>query len=291
MFGYVKPCKPQLRVCEFDTYKAVYCGQCKQLGREYGTLMRLTLSYDFTFLALLHMSLAEDPGVFSPCRCMLHPMQKKPCAIASEPLSFSSGVGMLMLYFKLLDNTHDGDWKDQLTATLAMPFAKSAYRKAAERYPAVAQILYETISRQSALEDDGCDNVDLACEPTAQALSGICALLSDKLGQQRALSRFGYLLGRYIYMADALDDLEQDLRQKSYNPFLLRSKLTAPTPEDLAQLREEAKGSLYLTIGELEKTYELLDLHHYRPILDNIVYLGMHDTIQQILLPKEDKHS
>ena len=32
MFGYVKPCSAQLRVCEYETYKAVYCGLCKQLG-------------------------------------------------------------------------------------------------------------------------------------------------------------------------------------------------------------------------------------------------------------------
>ena len=289
MFGYVRPCQPQLRVCEQEIYKAVYCGLCKQLGREYGLLSRFSLSYDFTFLALLSMALEEHPATFSPARCMINPLRPKPSCQKNEQLSFSCGVGMILLYFKLLDNDQDGDWKDRLLSMLAMPFARSAYRRAADRYPAVAQIAYETISLQKALEDERCASVDQASEPTAQALSGICALLSEDAGQKRVLSRFGYLLGRYIYLADALDDLEQDIRQKSYNPFLLQEQIDHPTPEKLASLRENAKGSLFLTIGELEKSFELLHLHHYRPILDNIVYLGLHEAVDRIMLPKEDK--
>ena len=44
MFGYIKPFKGMLRVCEYETYKAVYCGLCKQLGGEYGPFARLPLS-------------------------------------------------------------------------------------------------------------------------------------------------------------------------------------------------------------------------------------------------------
>ena len=80
------------------------------------------------------------------------------------------------------------------------------------------------------------------------------------------------MLGRYVSPADALDDLEEDVRQGSYNAFLLREHLDAiPSDEQLAAIRENAKGSLFLTIAELEKTYDLLDLQYYKPILDNIV--------------------
>ena len=55
MFGYVKACTPELKIKEFETYKAVYCSLCKKLGKSYGILSRFTLSYDFTFLAILNM--------------------------------------------------------------------------------------------------------------------------------------------------------------------------------------------------------------------------------------------
>ena len=60
MFGYVKAYKPELKVRDYEQYKAVYCSLCKTLGREYGLFARLTLSYDFTFAALLRLYGASD---------------------------------------------------------------------------------------------------------------------------------------------------------------------------------------------------------------------------------------
>lgn len=291
MFGYIKPCKPQMRVCEYETYKAVYCGLCKQLGRKYGPFSRLTLSYDFTFLALLGLSLKpENTAQFRPGRCLLNPLRKIPCLNDGPELNLSSGVAMMMFYYKALDNFNDGGFRDKALAALCMPFARFAYRKASDQYPAAAQIIYEAISKQSLIEEEQCDSVDQACEPTALVLSGICGLLSDDKSQKRILERFGYLLGRYVYLADALDDLEEDARQGSYNAFLLREHLTSPDAKQLAEIRENAKGSLFLTIGELIKTYGLLELHTYQPILDNIIHLGLHDTVERIMMPKETEH-
>lgn len=290
MFGYVKPCKPQMRVCEYEIYKAAYCGMCKQLGKQYGPFSRLTLSYDFTFLALLDISLSGGERQISPGRCLVNPLKKSPCFEPCDELNFSGGVAMMMFYYKVLDNFEDGSFRDKLLALLCRPFARHASQKAAENYPAVALIMYEMISQQRTLEQEQCDSVDRACEPTAMALGGICTLLARGDGQRRVLERFGYLLGRYVYLSDALDDLEDDLEKHSYNPFLLREKIIAPDPAQLAQIRENARGSLFLTIGELIKTYELLELHSFQPILDNIVHLGLRDTVERILLPKETEH-
>ena len=62
MFGYLQIEKEELLVKEFETYKAVYCGLCKQMGKDYSFLTRLTLSYDCTFYAMLLMSLHSSCG-------------------------------------------------------------------------------------------------------------------------------------------------------------------------------------------------------------------------------------
>ena len=77
MFGYVTPFKPELKIREFEVYKAVYCGLCRELGKRFGPAARLTLNYDFTFLALLAMSVREKPPLFEDFRCALHPTKKK----------------------------------------------------------------------------------------------------------------------------------------------------------------------------------------------------------------------
>lgn len=292
MFGYVRPLQAQLRVCENETYKAVYCGMCRSLGREYGFFARLTLSYDFTFLALLDMALTPaETQEYKPRRCFVNPLKKVASCEANPQLSFSGGVAMILFYYKVLDNLEDSNFSGKLKATLAQPFAKYSFQKAADNYPEVARVVYETISLQMAVEQDPASNVDMACEPTANALKGICSLLAHDDGQRRILERLGYCLGRYIYLADALDDLEEDIRQKSFNPFLRRESLTTPDKDKIAAIREDAKGSIYLSISEIIRAYDLLEVGSYKPILDNIIHLGLHDSVEKILLPKEERHT
>lgn len=56
MFGYLQIQKSELLVRESEAYKAVYCGLCRQMGKDYSVFTRFTLSYDCTFYAMLLMS-------------------------------------------------------------------------------------------------------------------------------------------------------------------------------------------------------------------------------------------
>ena len=87
MFGYIRISKPELKVKEYEMYKAVYCSLCKYLGKEYGILSRLTLSYDFTFLALLNMSLKDGCENFHKGRCAFNPIKK--CNYCENDKNFS----------------------------------------------------------------------------------------------------------------------------------------------------------------------------------------------------------
>ena len=290
MFGYVLPSKGQLKVCEYELYKAIYCGLCEQLGASFGPFARFTLSYDFVFLALLDLAIApEAEPAFIPKRCVVTPLRRVPRCQSCPSLEYAGGVAMMLFYYKVLDNLMDEAFGKRMLWLLCKPFAKSAHNKAAAAYPNAARIIYDAVSRQSALEAERCDSVDAAAEPTAAALAGVCGLLARDERQRRVLERFGYLLGRYVYFCDALDDLSKDQEQGNYNPFLLRAGAPPQTPDDFAQIRQEAKGTLYLTLGELDKTYSLLKLYRYQPILDNIVHLGLQETVDRILLPKETK--
>ena len=60
MFGYVKTHNPELRVAEYEYYRAAYCGLCRSMGKCTGQCSRMTLSYDFAFLALIRLALTGD---------------------------------------------------------------------------------------------------------------------------------------------------------------------------------------------------------------------------------------
>ncbi|MGI5894395.1 MAG: DUF5685 family protein [Candidatus Merdivicinus sp.] len=275
MFGYIKPFKPELKVKEFDTYQAFYCGLCRQLGEAFGPFAKLTLSYDFTFLAMVAVGLRQDFCGFGKARCMANPLKKKVCAVPCTDLSFVASCAMILFYHKLRDNLQDsGFWKRLLYYPI-LPFAAAARKKACRQYAEVDEIFSQMMKEQFALEQAKTPSVDRAAQPTAAAMSKMLQLLAEDEMQKRILERFGYLMGRWVYLMDALDDLEDDRKSKGYNPFLLRLDGQEPTDEKLAEIRQYGKGVLNVTVAELGVTYELLNWQRYKSILDNIVYLGL----------------
>ena len=180
MFGYIKPLRADLRIREFDTYQAIYCGLCRSLGRLYGPFARVTLSYDFTFLAVLGLSLnKEDAPCFAPGRCPVNPLKKKAFCQDNPILDYSALCATLLVYYKARDSLQDRGWKEKLSAIFLYPFAASARRKAAKAQPELDAAFSQMMLRQTELEKAQCSNVDEAAEPTAQALSLVFSRLSE----------------------------------------------------------------------------------------------------------------
>ncbi len=287
MFGYVRPYKPELKLAEYDSYKAVYCGLCKQLGRSFGPLARLTLSYDFAFLAALAMAVSPEKPDIRRQACAFNPVKRCPCCQQNASLGLAADVAMILLYHKLRDNLLDERLPKRIGSWLMLLLVKGPYRKASLRQPAAAEAAAETMARQAALEARRCSDVDEASEPTANALATIFASITDQPATARVLERMGYFLGRYIYLIDALDDIEADLRRGGYNPFVLRYGLQAEDAEAIAAVRREARGALYMTIAQLGSCYDLLEPQRMEGILGNIIYLGLRSSVDTVILQAE----
>ena len=287
MFGYVRTFDSELKIGEYRAYKAIYCGLCKQLGRSFGFLARMTLSYDFTFLAALSMALQEEEPCFEAQGCMCNPIKKTPCCLQNDALSASADCAMILLWQKLQDDLQDSGFVKRVGVRLLRLFARKPYRQAANRRPELAQKAADYTTAQQALEAERCADVDMAAEPTAKLLEWLLAELSSDEKQQRVLQRTGYLLGRYIYLCDALDDLEDDRKQGGYNPFLLRAAANG-TAADPVTIREEAKGSLYLTVSELGLCCDLLQLRRFQGIINNVLYLGLKGSVDRIISGKKE---
>ena len=77
-------------------------------------------------------------------------------------------------------------------------------------------------------------------------------------------------MGRYIYMLDAVCDLEEDKKKGRYNPL--------SSCED-ALIR--AKRNIYMCINEAINAFELINIKQYKNILGDIIYMGMEDTFKR----------
>lgn len=273
MFGYIRISKPELRVKEYEMYKAVYCSLCRELGRSYGFLSRLTLSYDFTFLAILNMSLKDGCACIEKKRCAFNPLKK--CNYCkNEDLSLSSAAAMIMLYYKLKDNIADEKGFKKIGYYMALPFFKGAWKKAKKKYPEIEDIVAEFINEQTKLEKENCSEMDRAADPTAKALAKLFMLCSDDEIERRVLQRLGYCMGRYIYLLDAACDLEADTKSGSYN--VLKG----------TDIKEKAVPQIYFCINEAGKAFELLNIKKYKTILGNIIYLGLEETLAKAFKPE-----
>jgi len=179
LFGYVRIAKPELKVKEYELYKAVYCSLCKRLGKSYGILSRLTLSYDFTFLALLNMSLKDGCDSFHKKRCTFNPLKKCNYCKNDDAIKMPAAAAMILLYYKIKDNIADEKGFKKLGYLLLKPLFSGANKKAAREYPEINNIVREYIEAQSVLEAENCRNIDKAADPSGKMLAALLELCSD----------------------------------------------------------------------------------------------------------------
>lgn len=284
MFGYVKVFKPQLRICEYDTYKAVYCGLCKTIGKNYGLMPRMMLSYDFAFLTL--MQLAVDPCKITvkKCRCIAHPLKKRPCASCGSGFDYPAAAAQILIYHKLCDDMTDRGALKKLLAAIMLATMKSGYNKARRSYPWLARDIERQMKLQLRTEKKASCGFDEAAQPTAKMMESIAAALTTDPRQKRVLARFGYFLGRFVYLCDAADDLQSDMKSGSFNPLIYELELSGElNAKQYQKVRRFAVQTLNLTLSELADCYVLLEIKRFRPILDNIVYMGLRGSFAEML--------
>lgn len=285
MFGYVKAYKPELRIKEFEMYKAVYCSLCKELGKKYGIVSRFSLSYDFTFLSLLHLSLRDGCVSTERKQCVCNPLKACNFLKGGELPSMPTAAAQIMLYFKLSDNIEDEGFFKSLLYRLLRLLSKKGYKKASNEFPELNFLFLEYLKSQKEVEKSSLQNFDAAADPTAKMLSKLFAMCSND-DETRALERLGYCLGRWIYLMDAAADLENDIKKGRYNPLSDEAKSQADLKEFL---NSRLLAQLNICIKEAAAAFELLDIKRFKNILGNIIYLGLEDSQKQIFLKEKQK--
>ena len=280
MFGYVRVKKGELRVREWETYRGLYCSLCRALSKRYGLPARLILSYDVTFLLCIRLAQTGTVPHFHPGRCPLNPTKRcSYCDNGESAFDFACAAAVILFYYKLHDNlTDSGLWK-RLFFYVLLPAAAFWRKKAMRLFPAVEETVASAMREQAQTEHDETDSTDRAAHPSADALG---KLMADGAQEQtQAYYRFGYCVGRWVYLIDAADDLKKDLKSGNYNVFARQFKLDQPELSEgqTAQIRATLEMSSANAVQALEET----GLTVLYPILENIVLDGMHETMERVL--------
>lgn len=229
MLGYIKPAYGELRVREHEFYRAAYCGLCKAMGKCTGCMSRMTLSYDFVFLALVRMALTGEEPKISTGRCMAHPLKRRPFTEDVQSLRYSACAAAVLMNGKIADDISDETGIRRSAAKLIAPFARSAAERAD-----LTELSLEVdaeLRNLAKLEAENSSDVDAAADTFARLLGEVTSH-----GLEGASARIAYEIGRYtgrfVYIIDAADDMAKDALKGRYNPFI------AAYGEDVLEERE-----------------------------------------------------
>ena len=286
MFGYVVVNKPELKLREYTEYQSYYCGLCHMLREKYGLTAGFTLTYDMTFLVMLLGALYEPKLEMKKRHCPIHPVKKKPM-IRSEVTEYAADMNILLSHGHLRE-----DWEDEkkpvgLVGDLA--FRRRA-RFVEEKYPRQAQVIGDQLKVLRRLEKEymyhwsqmemspgwkeklGCElhmdlsaDIDEVSRPFGELMGELFVWQEDAFA--KTLRSFGFFLGKYIYIRDALDDLEKDRKSGCFNPFLKCEM------DDV--MREGIDTILDVTRRAAISEFEKLPIERDITILRNILYEGL----------------
>ena len=288
MFGYVKPFIPELKVYENEIYKAIYCGLCKQLGQSYNQLSRLTLSYDIVFLVLFALGISEENIEFQREKCIVHPLKKNLCLQKCMALENAADISLIFSYFKFMDNVEDEKFFKKLLSRVGLIGFKRMYEKAKAKRADIASVVEKLMHNQAEVEKNTSCSLDQACDPIAKCLGLVVRTFSDDLKTQKILYRIGYMVGRYIYIMDALDDLNKDCKSGSFNPFLNKYRSDGLTKNFKIndcikqEIFQNALLALNFSVAQLAQAFELLEFGNYKSIVKNIIYFGLKSVEKKV---------
>ena len=82
-----------------------------------------------------------------------------------------------------------------------------------------------------------------------------------------SLRRMGFYLGKFIYILDAYDDVEKDVKNGNYNPFAEKYIMKG--------FDEQVRQLLIMMMAQTCREFEKLPIIKYTDILRNILYSGV----------------
>ena len=146
------------------------------------------------------------------------------------------------------------------------------YNRILAKYPRQVKAVETYIEELGKAEDAQESNIDKISGLTGTMLGEIFAWREDIWAEE--LRYFGFYLGKFVYLMDAYEDIEEDLKQGRYNPFTeLYKKET---------FEQDCQQILKMMMAETSKVFEQLPILEDAEILRNILYAGVWTRYGQI---------
>lgn len=280
MFGYTLPVESMLSLKDASRYRNYYCETCHQLRDGYGVLSTMAVNYEMTFANILLNSVSES-GIWMDGRpnrrfCVLrHGVQ------GSDLMSALAAYTVLVTNNSLVDDETDGP---DMRSKLGLLLFNRAVGKAKSDHPSFQEHIEKGYSELLEAERRGCSDPIAMGRLSAASMIGVLGeILGGELDDD--LADLFLNLGVWVYVMDAVEDLDEDFSEGSYNPFLADA-------EGFANARSYIEGNIYLfgetiggCVGDVQRSYSKIRsrIRMNGEILDNIIYSGVPASAHRVL--------
>lgn len=289
MFGYVTPYKMELKIKDYEMFKAYYCGLCISIKNNFSNLCRMTLNYDMTFLGILLDSLEYSKHKYVVTKCIAHPMKKKPKVIDNRALDYAAFCNVSLVYYKLLDDYNDDN---SLSKKFISMYIKKFINKSKEDLSPILVNIEENINKLSSLEkSQNVISIDELSDPFASLTAFIVSYYYKDENFYNELYDLGYNLGRWIYIIDAFDDLKEDMEKHKFNAINKAFNVENLSYEDLI-IKEgnRIEFNLIMSANSTSEALDKLPINKNKDLLFNILQLGLMNKIETIKSRSDKKH-
>lgn len=268
MFGYVVANFDKLNNDEKQQYRSCYCGLCRALGKRHGTISRISLTYDMTFLVLVLSSLYNADNKIETEKCMIHPL-KAHQYWQNKITDYAADMNVLLAYHNFID-----DWKDdrKLLSLCESRLFEKGYNQVAVKYPRQSSTISGCLRELSIIEKKGELNADIPANCFGTLMGEIFVIEEDDYAEN--LRAFGKCLGKFIYIMDACLDLKADIKKERYNPFVNMSNAGLSTCSGSSS-SNDFSDILNLLMADCTEKYKQLPVNKDKNLIENILYSGV----------------
>lgn len=256
MFGFVVANPEKLTQEQKKRYKSVYCGLCETLGSERGFKYRMALTYDLAFLSIVLSSVENEEYTHSCGRCPVYPTRKREF-LGNKFTSYAADMNIALAYYKYVD-----DWNDDGSrfAHIKLRMFEKEAEKVFEKYPSQCTQIKTCLEELTATEKKNILIPDIPAQQFGKLLGSVFSYPESE--NAKALYEFGFSLGKFIYILDAVTDLTSDIKKKRYNPLVTST-------------HDAVEPVLRMLMAECVEKYKLLPVSSDKEIIENILFSGI----------------
>lgn len=280
MFGYTVPLYQRLSAKNLDDYQRYYCETCHQLKSQFGLVSTSAVNYDMTFNTIILNSVSggDDsfPATPKSIGCAFHrngtdnPIFEKMAAYT-----------ILLTKWELYDDKCD---KPSMKTRFIDLVLSKAIAKAEEMYPEYDRIVGEGFGKLRDLEKEGCTDAVLMGRTFGRSLT---EPLSDIAGEYDfpELRDLYTNLTAAVYVMDAVDDLEDDYRDDTYNPFIKECPRFINRDDYMIKNLYDISALVNGVVKDLQGSYREVRkrMTYLQEVTDNIIFLGVPESAKNAI--------